>query len=143
MKKNEKLLPFTVKMHKQHPVWRIRTRDGKAARIVCTDMKAPYPVIALVSLKRGSTDVKEVIMYFTPKGENDKTFANDIFIVVPPSQMAHDPDTAADKEAEDCLSLVSEKVDVKQLKELFKRCFKMGADWISNTLLDDNKNKLS
>ncbi len=45
-----------------HPV---QTRDGRPARIICTDCKSAYPVIALVDLSRDGT---EAILTYTPDG---------------------------------------------------------------------------
>ncbi len=42
--------PFSLEEFKKNPTRNIVTRDGKAkARIICTDAKSEYPIIALLS----------------------------------------------------------------------------------------------
>ena len=42
--------PFSLQEFKKNPSRKVLTRDGKAtARIICTDCKSEYPIIALLS----------------------------------------------------------------------------------------------
>ena len=42
--------PFSIKEHLEHPDWKVVTRDGRPARIVCTDLDDDdYPVAAVVA----------------------------------------------------------------------------------------------
>lgn len=43
----------------------VRTRDGRPARIVCTDARGPYPIIALITWADGT----EKAMSFTAAGD--------------------------------------------------------------------------
>ena len=41
--------PFSIKEHLEHPEWKVVTREGKPARILCTDLDDnDYPVAAVV-----------------------------------------------------------------------------------------------
>ena len=47
--------PFNLDEYIANPLRRVVTRDGKAsARIICTDAKSEYPVIALLSYSENS-----------------------------------------------------------------------------------------
>ena len=47
--------PFSLEEFKKNPTRNVVTRDGKAkARIICTDAKSEYPVIALLSYSENS-----------------------------------------------------------------------------------------
>lgn len=47
--------PFSLEEFKKNPTRNIVTRDGKAkARIICTDCKSEYPIIALLSYSEQS-----------------------------------------------------------------------------------------
>ena len=47
--------PFSLQEFKKNPSRKIVTRDGKAtARIICTDCKSEYPIIALLSYSENS-----------------------------------------------------------------------------------------
>ena len=42
--------PFNLKEHLEHPDWKVVTREGRHARIVCTDLDdRDYPVVAVIS----------------------------------------------------------------------------------------------
>lgn len=41
--------PFNLKEYLEHPDWKVVTRDGRPARIVCTDLDdRDYPVVAVI-----------------------------------------------------------------------------------------------
>ena len=47
--------PFNLEEFKKNPKRKVVTRDGKAtARIICTDCKSEYPIIALLSYSENS-----------------------------------------------------------------------------------------
>lgn len=47
--------PFNLQEFKKNPSRKVLTRDGKAtARIICTDCKSEYPIIALLSYYENS-----------------------------------------------------------------------------------------
>ena len=47
--------PFNLKEYLANPSRKVLTRDGKAtARIICTDCKSEYPIIALLSYSENS-----------------------------------------------------------------------------------------
>ena len=47
--------PFSLEEFKKNPTRNVVTRDGKAkARIICTDCKSEYPIIALLSYSENS-----------------------------------------------------------------------------------------
>ena len=47
--------PFNLQEFKKNPSRKVVTRDGKAtARIICTDCKSEYPIIALLSYSENS-----------------------------------------------------------------------------------------
>ena len=47
--------PFSLEEFKKNPKRNVVTRDGKAkARIICTDAKSEYPIIALLSYSENS-----------------------------------------------------------------------------------------
>ena len=47
--------PFNLEEFKKNPTRNVVTRDGKAkARIICTDAKSEYPIIALLSYSEDS-----------------------------------------------------------------------------------------
>ncbi len=47
--------PFSLEEFKNNPARNVVTRDGKAkARIICTDAKSEYPIIALLSYSENS-----------------------------------------------------------------------------------------
>ena len=55
---------FSLEEFKKDPNRKIVTRDGKPARIVCTDVKGKYPVIGLILYN----DQEEFIYNFTENG---------------------------------------------------------------------------
>ena len=45
--------PFSVKDYTKDPSRKVVTRDGKPARVICTDLKHKYPVIAALDYGYG------------------------------------------------------------------------------------------
>ena len=52
-------------MNKLDPTKPVRTRDGKPARIICTDAKSSYPIVALVML---TNENRESICFYKEDG---------------------------------------------------------------------------
>lgn len=44
------------------------TKDGRPARIICTDAKGKYPIIALLSKKRDNGEIIEYVSCYTLEG---------------------------------------------------------------------------
>ena len=71
--------PFNLKEYLANPSKKIVTREGKPAKILYTDVRGKYPVIALVEHYQGTFDV---IFSFTKDGKwcTDGTNSNkDLF----------------------------------------------------------------
>lgn len=61
---------FNLEEYVKNPTRPIITRDGRAARIICTDRKgvgvdSPYPIVALIEC-HDEIDKTEAVMTFTP-----------------------------------------------------------------------------
>lgn len=48
--------PFNLEEYLKNPSRKIVTRDGRKVRIICTDAKSRYPVIALAESHDGTTE---------------------------------------------------------------------------------------
>lgn len=48
--------PFNLEEYLADPTKRVVTRDGRKVRIICTDAKSRYPVIALAESHDGTTE---------------------------------------------------------------------------------------
>lgn len=55
---------FSLKEHLANPSRKVVTRDGRPARIICTNTKGKYPVVALVE-----TDDREITYDFNAEGK--------------------------------------------------------------------------
>ncbi len=61
--------PFNLKEYLEHPDWKVVTRDGHPARIICTDRKGSnQPILALVQVR---ADPIEVALTFGTDGTYD------------------------------------------------------------------------
>ena len=69
--------PFNIKEYNDNPSRKVITRDGRPVRILCTNAKRSYPVIALIEDK----DNKEDLLYaYLPDGTIcDSTKQYDLF----------------------------------------------------------------
>ena len=45
--------PFNLEEHLKNPSRKVVTRDGRSARIICTDAKNNYPIVALIETPIG------------------------------------------------------------------------------------------
>lgn len=61
--------PFNIKEYNDNPSKKVITRDGYPARILCTDVNSPYPIVALYCDKDG---IEYVCSY-----KKDGSFSND------------------------------------------------------------------
>lgn len=70
---------FNLTEYLKNPSLKVVTRDGREVRIVCTDMKSEYPLIALVTDKKDNTESPFVYTkngrYFFEDTNNDLFFA--------------------------------------------------------------------
>ena len=48
---------FSVEKYLENPNRKVVTRDGRSVRIICTDAKGDYPVVALVEIYNGAENV--------------------------------------------------------------------------------------
>ena len=71
--------PFNIKEYNDNPSKKVITRDGRPVRILCTNARRSYPVVALIE----DNDNEEDLLYaYLPdgtmcgmRGENDLFFA--------------------------------------------------------------------
>lgn len=70
---------FNLEEFKKNPSQKVITRDGREVRIICTNMKSEYPLIALAinkdDNKESLLNYKENGKYFYAISENDLFFA--------------------------------------------------------------------
>lgn len=70
---------FNLEEFKKNPSQKVVTRDGRAVRIICTDMKCECPLIALITDKKDNTESPFVYTkngrYFFEETNNDLFFA--------------------------------------------------------------------
>ena len=70
---------FNLEEYLKNPSQKVVTRDGREVRIICTDMKSEYPLIALILNKNNNKEnlfnYKENGKYFYAVSENDLFFA--------------------------------------------------------------------
>ena len=48
---------FNLEKYLENPNRKVVTRDGRSVRIICTDAKGDYPVVALVEIYNGAENV--------------------------------------------------------------------------------------
>ena len=70
---------FNLDEYLKNPSQKVVTRDGRSVRIVCTDMKSEYPLIALITDKKDNSESPFVYTkngrYFFEETNNDLFFA--------------------------------------------------------------------
>ena len=59
---------FSLEEYLKNPSRKVITRDGRNVRIICTDAKSDYPIIALIKEKYNNYNDKEEICTFTENG---------------------------------------------------------------------------
>lgn len=52
---------FNLEEYLKNPSRKVVTRDGRNARIICTDAKGKYPIVALMEISDGSTEFLSLI----------------------------------------------------------------------------------
>ena len=69
--------PFSLEEYLKNPLRKIVTRDGKNVRIICTDAKGNFPIIALVETHNGT----ETVLRLKENGHfyNDTEDPRDLF----------------------------------------------------------------
>lgn len=74
--------PFNIEEYLKNPSKQLVTRDGRNARVVCTDKKGRYPVAALVEDYDGTS---ENVFAFTKDGRyyGGEPNEKDLFFVAP------------------------------------------------------------
>lgn len=55
--------PFNLAEYLANPFRKVVTRDGRQARIICTNAKRMYPIVALITSKVGSAEVEYLTSY--------------------------------------------------------------------------------
>ena len=73
---------FSLEEYLADPSKKVVTRDGKDVRIICTDARGEYPIIALVEYYDGSNDniysyTKDGVYYPIEPSEEDLFFASE------------------------------------------------------------------
>lgn len=70
--------PFSLEEYLANPSKKVVTRDGRKIRIICTDAKSPYPIIALVESTDSTT---EQLLSFIKNGKYfyNRSSADDLF----------------------------------------------------------------
>lgn len=70
---------FNLEEYLKNPSRKVVTRDGRNARIICTDAKGDFPIIALIETTNGSI---EFVYKFKKNGrflDNDSDYHYDLF----------------------------------------------------------------
>ena len=69
--------PFNIKEYNDNPSRKVITKDGRPVRILCTNARRSYPIIALIE----DEDIKEDHLYaYLPNGMMDRKEGNyDLF----------------------------------------------------------------
>ena len=70
--------PFNLNEYIANPSRKVVTRDGRSARIICTEAKGNYPVVALILTEGGEfpeTYTEKGIYMNSNKSDNDLFFA--------------------------------------------------------------------
>lgn len=73
------MIPFNLKEYLANPNKKLVTRDGrKVTRVLCTNAKGPYPIVALVESYDGTADNS---LQYTKRGQYfiDGTSNSDLF----------------------------------------------------------------
>lgn len=55
--------PFNLEEYLANPLRKVVTRDGSQARIICTNAKGGYPLVALITSKLGSAEAETFVLY--------------------------------------------------------------------------------
>ena len=70
---------FSLEKYLENPNRKVVTRDGRSVRIICTDAKGNYPIVALVEIYNGAENVFRVEenghFYYDTEDSRDLFFA--------------------------------------------------------------------
>ena len=69
---------FNLEEYLANPSRKIITRDGRNARIICTDAKGKYPVIALIEIENNNDEVISIFQKDGQFAQND-IYKEDLF----------------------------------------------------------------
>ena len=74
------MIPFNLEEYLKNPAKKVVTRDGRKARVVCTDKKGKYPIVALVENYDGTYEydfafTKDGMFYTYTADDKDLFFA--------------------------------------------------------------------
>lgn len=112
---------FTLEEHFAHPDWKVVTRDGRPARIICTDAKGRSPIVALIP----TTDTnEEAAREYHPDGkwhfkDDDE---DDLFLITPEPEF-----TKFEKK-------VAEIIFNRQNEDDWGMCLKLGKEYAKELL---------
>ena len=73
---------FSVKDYLANPSRKVVTRDGRSVRVLCTDKKSEYPVVALVAQDENT----ETTYHFTKDGRHYKYEESDVDLFYEPEK---------------------------------------------------------
>ena len=62
---------FNLEEYLKKPTRKVITRDGRSARIICTDAKGKYPVIALIEIENNNDEVISIYQKDGQFAQND------------------------------------------------------------------------
>ena len=75
------MVPFNLEEYTKNPLRKVVTRDGRNVRIICTNAKGNFPIIALVETHNGTETVLELKedghFYNVTKDSRDLFFATE------------------------------------------------------------------
>lgn len=69
--------PFNIKEYNDNPSRKVITRDGRSVRILCTNARRTFPVVALIEDKDNKEDI--LCVYFPDGTTCGITKQNDLF----------------------------------------------------------------
>ena len=69
---------FNLEEYLKNPSRKVITRDGRNARIICTDAKGKYPVIALIEIENNNDEVISIFQKDGQFAQND-IYKEDLF----------------------------------------------------------------
>lgn len=81
---------FDLQEYLKNPDRKIVTREGRNARVICTDRKgvgvdSPYPIVALIEC-HDEIDKTEAVMTFTPEGRQRSKSDSDVDLFFAPKE---------------------------------------------------------
>ena len=69
--------PFSLEEHLKNPERKIVTRDGKNVKIIGTDVKGEYPIVAAVEIENENGFTEEVVKSYAKDGRYLKGETNE------------------------------------------------------------------